>query len=174
MESGDEGGYILMETLVALPVLVFLLSFLGGCILWMIKTVTWQKADWETEEEVRYAMERIVDDASRAEYADIYRDGERVYLYYWGAIDSWNLSRPPATYAKYYKIGIPSQEDWWLCAEKTGMPLTDDSLLGKVSIVEFRCTMATPHIFHVKITGRSRVTGHEFSLETAVHIKGSG
>ena len=161
-----------METLVSLPVIVFLLSALGGCILWTVRTVLWQKADWELQEEVRYVMERIVEDASKTEYADIWWDGRTVYFQYWDMVKSWTMSRPPEAYAKYEWLGVPLEDFWWIAAERTGMPLTGKSVLGKVTITEFHCSMATDHLFHVRITGRSKVTGHEFSLESAVYMRG--
>ena len=168
----NEQGYCLLESMIALPVLVFLLSVLGGCLLWTVKMASWQKADWEAQEEVRYIMERIVEDACRSDYANIQWQGRTLYLYYRGHYTPEYMDKMPEYYAKYDRLWT-SEENAWIFIGKNAVPATGKSLLGKVAVTAFHCRMETPHILHVELTGKSCLTGHEFSLETAVCMKGS-
>ena len=171
----NERGYILLETMVSLPVVVFLLSVLGGCMLWSFKAISWQKNEWELQQELHYVMERFVEDANRAEYAKITRltEGDSVELCYRQDLSREALEkREPDCFIAYAKRDSAKYMEGRMIVENSFMPMTGDSILGRVNITEFRCNMVSPHILHVQLTGKSFLTKHEYTLETAIFMRG--
>ncbi len=171
--AADERGYILLETVLALPCLVVLLSVLGGCILWAVKTAAWQRDDWEVQEELRYVMGKLVEDASRSESAAITREGKSIRLYYRKNMNPLQLEKAPTLYIGYSKWGGGEWGKGWIeMVDKVAAPMTGGTLLANLDVTDFCCTMETDHILHIHLAGKSLRTGHEFSLETAVYIRG--
>ena len=171
----NERGAILLETLISLPVIVFLISALGGCILWSFKTISWQKDDWELQQELHYAMERLAEDADRAEYAKITHlaEGDSVRLYYRHDISRAALEKSePDVSVTYAKKDSGKYGEGRMIVEKSSMPMTGDSIFGRVNITKFRGDMVSPHIMQVQMTGQSLLTKHEYTLETAVFMRG--
>ncbi|MBQ7479929.1 MAG: hypothetical protein IJT01_13705 [Selenomonadaceae bacterium] len=171
----NERGAILLETLISLPVIVFLISALGGCILWSFKTISWQKDDWELQQELHYVMERLVEDANRAEYAKITHlaEGDSVCLYYRQNMTRAALEkREPDMSITYAKKDSEKYGEGRMIVDNPSMPMTGDSIFGRVNITRFRCDMVSPHIMQVQLTGKSFLTKHEYTLETAVFMRG--
>ncbi len=165
-----------METLLSIPVLLFLLSAFGASVLWSFKVLSWQKDDWELQQELHYVMERIAEDANRAEYAEIKHGplGDQLSLCYRRGLSRDALDGKPKEYVLYGKQVSEKYGEGRIFVKSVSMPVTGDSLLGRVNITEFRCSMETPHILRVRLTGKSFLTKHEFSLETAIFMRGRG
>jgi len=172
----NERGYVLLEMLVSLPVLLFLMSVLGASVLWSFKVLSWQKDDWELQQELLYVMERIAEDANRAEYAKIEHgpQGDQLSLRYRRGVSGAALEGKPREVVLYGKQESERYGEGRIFVRNISMPMTGDSLLGRVNITEFRCSMETPHTLRIRLTGKSFLTKHEFSLETAVFMKGQG
>ncbi len=170
----NERGYVLIEALLSIPVLLFLLSALGASVLWSFKALSWQKDDWEMQQELHYVMERITEDANRAEYAEIKhgKQGDQISLCYRRGLSQQDLEKKSREYVLYGKQESEKYGEGRIFSKSISMPMTGDSLLGRVNITEFRCSMETPHILRVRLTGKSFLTKHEFSLETAVFMRG--
>jgi hypothetical protein len=51
-------------------------------------------------------------------------------------------------------------------------PLTGDHGLARVTITDFSAVADTeyPEVYNLHLTGRSEVTGHEYTVSTAVYI----
>ena len=163
-----------METAISIPVIVFLLSVLGGGMMWSLRMVSWQKDDWELQQELQSVLERIVEDASRAEYAKVTRlsGGDFLWLFYRHDLSGEKLEGAPDCTILYAKQDSEKYREGRMVVHSSSMPMTGDSILGRVNITEFRCRMETPHVLHIRLTGRSFLTKHEFSLETAVFMRG--
>ena len=162
----DERGQILWEMMVTLPIIILLLTSLGCGFLWFMRCCTREMADWELVTEMRVSMAQITDDmryAKRVVSTPIDSNHDRVTItssddttiVYW--VEKYNFS-------------------WRIVRNDNNMPLTGESNLGKTDIVTFHCSNDDKYnnVWKIEIEAASRLTGHKFSLQTAVYVDGEG
>ena len=128
-------------------------------------------ADSELVQEVQMAFSRVVEDAlagKSIEEIGSAREGLEI------------TSRQNLLY-KDSKPGKTVTESYWihnmvslrkLVRSSIDAPLTGDHSLARVTIVEFSLVRdeAYPHVYKIRLTGKSEMTKHEYTICTAVYL----
>lgn len=162
----EERGFSLLELVTALPITAMLLVSLAAAFLWLVRLYVFTLSDWELQAQVRMPLERMVLEASTAGKIDGAEDALRMELH-----DSFGKILAVQYGIKgsgEHRILTRRDDDGYM------QPLTGGSMLGDICIREFSCVMLSERLAFLRITGENRLTGHQFSLETAVAVPGNG
>lgn len=163
-------GSVLLETLLAVPLLVVLLATLGSMAVFGAREYLHILADAELQQELQIAFQRVTDDALEAKAIELPRGRDS-----WVAI----IKRPDPL-----RTGYASDEvriNYWLntvegtkklVRESERAPMTGNHALAGVNVTEFYCTPVPGEdgLYYFRLSGRSGVTGHEYRLSTAIYI----
>lgn len=128
-------------------------------------------ADGELVQEVQMAFSRVVEDAlagKSIEEISSQREGLEI-------VSRQNLLYRDSQPGKLVK------ESYWLhymaslrklVRSSADAPLTGDHTLARVTIVEFSAVKdeAYPHVYRIRLTGKSEMTKHEYTICTAVYL----
>lgn len=146
-----------MELIASMPLIAILLVALGTAFVFGVRAYLFLMSDWALQEQVGYAMERIVTDLRYAEEAKM--EGNRLLIH-------------------CREIGAPLK---WVEYERTNeavprirlgdQPLTGQSTLGKIAMEDFHVEVGTQTVF-VRIAGKNLLTDQSYALETMVTLKG--
>ena len=152
-----EKGAALLELVASMPLIAALVVALGTAFVFGVRAYLFLMSDWALQEQVGYAMERIVTDLRYAEEAKM--EGNRLLIH-------------------CREIGAPLK---WVEYERTNeavprirlgdQPLTGQSTLGKIAMEDFHVEVGTQTVF-VRIAGKNLLTDQSYALETMVTLKG--
>ena len=152
-----EKGAAFLELIASMPLIAILLVALGTAFVFGVRAYLFLMSDWALQEQVGYAMERIVTDLRYAEEAKM--EGNRLLIH-------------------CREIGAPLK---WVEYERTNeavprirlgdQPLTGQSTLGKIVMEDFHVEVGTQTVF-VRIAGKNLLTDQSYALETMVTLKG--
>lgn len=152
-----EKGAAFLELIASMPLIAILLVALGTAFVFGVRAYLFLMSDWALQEQVGYAMERIVTDLRYAEKAKM--EGNRLLIH-------------------CREIGAPLK---WVEYERTNeavprirlgdQPLTGQSTLGKIAMEDFHVEVGTQTVF-VRIAGKNLLTDQSYALETMVTLKG--
>ena len=164
MRDSRESGFVLLEFLVSVPLLALLLGTLGVLSVFAARTFFSLYADMELHQEVQGAFVRVVGDASEAYSVRSSLAGRGVSL----------RKRSPSLQA-----GAPSEWVTYFVSEAARtkklvyndarQPITGDSRLAGVTITEFSWQEVAPLLQEFRLTGKSLLTGHTYTLSTRVY-----
>ena len=152
-----EKGAAFLELIASMPLIAILLVALGTAFVFGVRAYLFLMSDWALQEQVGYAMERIVTDLRYAEEAKM--EGNRLLIHCreigvplkWGEYERTNEAVP--------RIRLGDQ------------PLTGQSTLGKIAMEDFHVEVGTQTVF-VRIAGKNLLTDQSYALETMVTLKG--
>lgn len=160
-----------MEALVAMPVLAILLMSAIGIFMFCMRAYFHQLADGELVQEVQGAFSLVEEDLLNGQYI---KPGEekREGFYIIGRQNPLRSESQPG--------GIKKESYWLhnmaslvkLVRGTVDAPLTGDHSLARVTIVEFSAVEDEhyPHVYKIRLTGRSEITNHEYTMCTAVYL----
>ena len=164
----SQKGMILYEAAVSIPVIAMLVMTAVTVFLWGVRVYFIHLADGELEQEVQIAFRQLMEDAMTAERIER-TSGRQEYAF----IKRNNPLAPerhqeetfPVTYQLHQVDGVIK-----LFCGGTDAPLTGNHALAPVEITEFtvRQDELWPTVYHLRLTGKSGVTDHEYSLCSAV------
>lgn len=164
---GEEGSSFL-EVLAVLPILVLLLCVLGYAFFWSMDQFRYELADWITQEEVRGAMERIVEDAKPAKEVAIstgLRGFSRIKLIKRakaeGDVDPFDI------YAAEQPGGGSIRK---INKGGTTYPLTGDNIFANVTITRFYGKWKPPATLRIEVEGMSVVSGNRYQLKRDIFL----
>ena len=141
----------------SMPMIAALSVALGTAFIFGVRAYIFLMSDWALQEQVGYAMERMVMDLRYAEKAQI--EGNRLRIYCRGVGGSVRLVVYERTNETVPRIRCDSQ------------PLTGQSTLGKIAMEDFHVEVGTQTVF-VRIAGKNLLTDQSYALETMVTLKG--
>ena len=165
-----ERGQIFAETAIALPLIAALIVTVIGLFGFSWRFYRQNMADIELQSEIRLAMERIVEDASRS----------RSFV-----VESGTLSQIRGSRLTFRRVntGVAGSEnevtyflrddasgvETRLCRNASNAPITGASKYGEVTVTKFVCARDGARL-RVELTGRSKLTGRDFSLCTEIYM----
>lgn len=160
-------GFVLLELLTALPLLLALMLTMMCIFLFGMKTYFQNLADIELEQEIQTAASRITEDLVNAESVEkIHGSSPGVYIMRRAAVfDKQDLV---VTYRVYNQKGLKK-----LGLGDSNAPLTGEHALAGVTITEFVCAedKEKKGLVHLRLTGRSLMTKHVYAITTAVYLR---
>jgi hypothetical protein len=162
---------VLGETLIALPMLVILMMAMTGIFMFCMRAYFYHLADGELVQEVQSAFVRVVEDALTGKAIE--RSGRQS-----PGFDI--ISRQNPLYRDSVPDNLVTQSYWLhnmaglvkLVRGTVDAPITGDHSLARVTIVEFSAVKDEhyPHVYKIRLTGRSEITNHEYTMCTAVYL----
>ena len=168
MRAGNQcqRGFVLLEAVVSVPMIVMLLVSLGTAALWGMHHYLSIMADAELQQEVQFAFERVVEDLLEA---------REIRPLSWGNGYEIVKTLPADAAGKEQEVRLTYrlntiQGTHKLVCEDAAAPMTGDNSLGAVTITEFSCTPESSGFYFFRLTGKSEVTEHVYSLQTAVYL----
>lgn len=163
-----QGGFVLLEAVAALPVLILLLVVAGMMMANSWKAYRYHLADEELQQEVRQALDRVTEDMLTARRAEpmTYKRGVKIY-HRKTAFSKKN--EDSTTETKYYLNDYGRVK---LVQNDAFAPMTGDHALAGVTITDFFCRPVAEKrgLYEIRLEGKSEVTGHVYSLHTAVYL----
>ena len=166
-----EAGFVFMEALIAMPVLVVLLMSAIGIFMFCMRAYFHQLADGELVQEVQGAFSVMVEDVLVGQYI-MPGDENSAGFYIIGRQNPLHTDSQPD--------GIKKESYWLhnmaglikLVRGTVDAPLTGDHSLARVTIVEFSAVKDEhyPNVYKIRLTGRSEITNHEYTMCTAVYL----
>ena len=170
-QNTDEGGFVFWETLIAMPMLVLLLLSITGIFMFCMRTYFYQLADGELVQEVQNAFSLVVEDVLNGQSIEAGKDQQEGF-YIIGRqnplrVDSSSEDTRKTSYWLHNMAGLVK-----LVRGGVEAPLTGDHTLAQVTIIEFSAVADEhyQHVYKLRLTGKSEMTGHEYTLCTAVYL----
>ena len=160
----SERGQVLLETVVTLPMIALLIGTALALLIFSVRFYRQNMADIELQSEIRLAMERIVEDASRSRSFSLEPVGSRLVLrrVHTGAVGS----EDEVAYFLRDDVGTGAVR---LCRNATNAPITGASRYGEVTITRFSCRRVGSRL-RIELAGKSLVTKRTFSLNTEIFM----
>lgn len=161
---------VLYEAAVAIPVIAMLAMTAVTVFAWGMKTYFVQLADGELEQEVQMSFQRLMEEALTAETIEPMPRHEG-YRFIKKNTPLKNQGVPGERFGTdYWLHNIHSLKK--LVCGRDNFPMTGDHALASVTITEFSIVKDAgwPGIYRIRLTGKSEVTNHEYSLCSAVYI----
>ncbi len=156
-QHAREKGAALLELTASLPLITILSVALGTAFVFGVRAYLFLMSDWALQEQVGYAMERIVMDLRYADDAKLEANRLKVHC---------------------REVSGPAQ---WITYERTNetvsrirrdsQPLTGQSALGKIAMEEFHVEVGTQAVF-VRLVGKNLLTDQSYALETMITLMG--
>ena len=163
-----QAGFVLLEAVAALPVLILLLTVAGMIMANSWKAYRYHLADEELQQEVRQALDRVTEDMLTARRAESMKYERGVKIYHRKTAFS-KSNEDGTTETKYYLNNYGRVK---LVQNDAFAPMTGDHALAGVTITEFFCrpVAGKTGLYELRLEGKSEVTGHVYSLCTAVYL----
>ncbi len=158
-----ERGMIFLDMVISLPMLVFLLAGVAAVVSLAFRSAFFLMADSELEQEIQMAVRQVADDA-RASY-EIRNSSERYVFKQYRGVDD----KGQGTYQVSYWVNVTNDKVHKLVWKDASRPLTGNHALAGVDITEFSCRKLAPRLVEIRLTGRSLVTRHRYTLKTVVY-----
>lgn len=168
--EGTQKGFILLEMVISVPMMLILLVSLGMVVFWGLHNYLYFLADVELQQEVQISFQRVVDDMMEArEIRPLsgYREGYTLTKKLPAGIE--NSSEKPVR--MIYEIHTIQGTHKLVCGDVSA-PMTGNHSLAGVTITTFSCESEPGRsgLYVVRLTGKSEVTEHVYSLATAVYL----
>ncbi|MFV0635143.1 hypothetical protein [Mitsuokella sp. WILCCON 0060] len=158
-----ERGALLLDMMVSLPMLVLLLAGAAAVAALAFRSAFFLMADSELEQEIQMAVRQVADEA-RSSYEVRWRGEGCVFRQYRGVDD-----KGQSTYQVSYWVNVTQDKIHKLVWKDASRPLTGNHALAGVDITEFSCRKLAPRLVEIRLTGRSLVTKHRYTLKTVVY-----
>lgn len=155
-----EGGFILLDFLISMPMLVLLIGTVGVLSIFVARMASSLYADMELRQEVQSAFVRVIGDASEAYSVQRSVTG--------GGVSFRKRSLGKGDSQTTYFVSEKDRATK-LVYGNAREPLTGDSYLAGVTITEFSWREVAPFLQEFRLTGKSRMTGHSYTLSTRVY-----
>ncbi len=152
----NERGYGLIELVAAMPIAIFLLCSLGAVFCLGIKAYVYMLSDWELERQVQFSMEHVRHDLLYALRAEDAPGKLRI------------LCRAASGPAQWVEYELTSETMPRFM--RNHQPITGESILGNIRIVEFGYRKQGERTMLFQITAQNLLTGHSYSLDSAVTL----
>lgn len=171
MFTRNERGFIFAEFAIGLPLIALMLWSMAHLFSSTWTTCRNLIADLTLQMEVRDAMLRIVDDMRTAQ--NISKDGGILIIRIATAEDISGNQQPI-----FYMRDQNPDGHFCIYRQRTKIndgnhPITGGDLLSKTNVIQFSVVEEKTRLWRVTIKARSEVSGHEFTLKTAVYAGGA-
>lgn len=171
VDQGErQQGFALLEVVVSIPMMVLLLVSLGTAVFWGLHHYLYFLADAELQQEVQVSFQRVVDDMLEAREIQPLPIGRQGYTLI-KTLPAGTKNAEEKTVRMIYEIHTIQGTHKLVCGDVEA-PMTGNHSLAGVTITTFSCEPESgePGLYTVRLTGKSEVTKHVYSLETAVYL----
>jgi len=163
MERNDsQGGYLLWEAALALPVLAALLAALAAGFLWAGRGYLQGMAEAELRQEIQQAFQRVVDDCCQ---------GRKLAPCHYGSLGKGvTIMGPDGKEMVSYWVNKYDSTNKLVC-RNAKTPITGNHSLANVQVRDFGWRELEPGLYRLWLKGYSRAAGgKEYNLVTEVYL----
>ena len=172
-----EEGYALMEFFVSLPVYLALLIGLFAALLFFLRSYVLLLGDWELQQEMRLALERMAQDARAASRVEV-RASDRLHTEDYTEVNGQELVRRTDYELRMGKHGDPPYISKDVSLKNAAgeeisgyaapQPMTGGrNAFGSLAVVDFFCEERDGLLF-LRLEGENRQTRKRIAFSTAV------
>ena len=158
MNDAREKGAALLELVASMPLIAMLAVAVGTTFIFGVRAYYFLMSDWALQEQVSYAMERMVTDLRYAQDAKIENGRLKIYGREVSGPLRW------VTYERTNET-IPR-------IRRDSQPMTGQSTLGQIGMEEFQAELVGTRAVFLRLAGKNLLTGQSYSLETMVPLMG--
>ena len=165
----DERGFVFLEFVIGLPLMIILILSMSNLFINTFKQCKDMVADFILQQEMQSALVRIIDDAKIAYNVEITKlPYNRVQFWHQQMTEEGKIGDTDET-----KTGKPwyKSKDGKIYRNGESSPITGDDFLSDTSI-SFEPKLINDRLLYIRMTGKSRVSGHSIVLTTEVFMKG--
>ncbi len=169
----DEHGHSLFELSMSMPIMIMLTLALGTMFLWTMKFFIYEMADWELQEEMYSAVNRVAKDARAAgsirikfKEIDFFKD----YMQYCSIMILKNECYPETHRTVIYYSAEQPELAWKIYRHSEFEPITGDSIFSNVRLMRFRCEIIPPARLRIEAKAWSRITSHRLEAKTEIFL----
>lgn len=163
-DHSHEHGFFLLDCLLSLPLLAMMILALSLLLCTGLRSTFIFWADAELHQEVQMAFRRVVQDAELAYDIQPHMTKKGVVFYQHQPPEASGKLQVLRTAYWIHKVSGIQKLVW----RDVSQPLTGNYSLAAVEIEAFSCEPVGRGLYELRLTGRSRVTGHRYTLETRV------
>ena len=184
------GGFVLVEFAIALPLLILVLYALGHVSINIYKLGRDQLADYVLESEARYVMERITQAARGAKEITIDNINNKVKIVYHAVDNSssyYTIKDESPNYNTF--ADIDAWETRIFCSHKPSVsnhmnlyaqrqdyeynnPITGENFFGDTKLISLKFSELKENVLRIELVMESVVTEHKIKIATAVFMPG--
>ena len=156
MNRRSQAGQSLVELAISLPLAALLLCSLAAALAWGVRAYCFLLGDWETQNQLRFSMERITADLLYAYRFEEFDGRLRILVHDANETPQWVVYA--LTHEEMPRLTRNSQ------------PLTGESRLVDLRVLEFEFRPVGAKTIFYRVKGENRLTGYTFELESAVTL----
>ena len=146
-----------MELAASTPIIAALFVALGTAFAFGVRAYLFLMSDWALQEQVGYAMERMVMDLRYADDARMEGNRLKIHCREMGDLLQW--------------VAYERTNDAVPRIRRDSQPLTGQSTLGKIAMDDFHVEVGEQAVF-LRLAGKNTLTGQSYALETMVRLRG--
>jgi len=180
-----KNGFVLIEFVIALPLLILLLFALGKLTFELFQMSRVQVADYVLETETQRILDRIVEDAKAAKYVEIkkVRTNEEFQLYeIFFEYQVATSAQPMAVAVRAQRLYTPSAmagHGYYIYAERQqhgnkSNPISGGNFFGDTQVTQLKFSVPSDKVLHITLEMRSSLTGRKIKLNTSVYMSACG
>ena len=180
MLKKNSGGFVLIEFAIALPLLILIMYSLATVAVEIFKLGRFQLADYVLEEEARYVMERIAQEARVAKEIEIDNASNKIKIVYHAVNDEKIYIENNSAHVEdlwrtqFFKVNPSNgklyaqrQDDVPLTS-----PITGNNSFGKTQINSLEYFKANEKLLRFVLEMENVETKHKIKIATAVFMPG--
>ena len=180
----SERGFVLIEFIIALPLIILLLYGLGAATMKIFSTAKFHVADYVLEVETQDALARITSDlraASSVKRSNAFSNEpiDNIEIVYLTLKSDSNVNVNPKTntvvlYTQIYSVQRAKNHGAYIYAQHQNYvkssPITGGNFFGDNVVTRLKYTKLDEKVLHVELEMESLVTGRSFKVATAVFM----
>ena len=179
----NQRGFVLIEFIIALPLLVLLIYALAQMIIHVSKLAKIQTAEYVLENEAHEILERITQDAraaSSVEYVESSGKEILIFVFHTSAMSSTEYIvdvRDTRRYIRYSKkieaTSSGHKPIYHIYAQRQNSitsPITGENFLGNTSVEELKFSVREKNILHISLAIKSMETERTIKINTSVFM----
>jgi len=176
----NSGGFVLIEFAIALPLLILLMYGLATVAAEIFKLGRFQLADYVLQDEARYVMERITQEARAAKEIEIDNASNKIKIVYHAVNDEKIYIENNSVHVEdlwrtnFFKLNPDNGKLYAQRQDNVPLtsPITGDNSFGKTKINSLKYFKADEKILRIVLEMESVVTKRKIKIATAVFIPG--
>ncbi len=171
--KSDERGFVAAEIAVSLPLVIFLLYSLATLTIKAVQISRAQIADYVLETEIRDVLERMTAEAKAAKSVEFTKT-QINFVYHTDLINNTDAALSDLNDKRIYIFESSGTKNIYSKRRTNNVttPITGGNYFGDTEVLETDYSSPATNLLRIKIKMKSKVTGREMTMTTAVFMPG--
>ena len=174
-----KNGFVSVEFMIALPLLILLLFVLGRMTLQLFQMTKIQVADYVLETEAQNILKKITEDAKAAHSVKVKSaigggKIDEIFFSYHTSADYGGMIAGLKT-PRRYTVGAAENHGYYVYAERqeTGAkvnPISGGNFFGDTIVTELKFSEPSENVLHISLEMQSLLSKKKFKVNTSVYM----